>query len=58
MGLYLLGLEQILNRWASRATAPGWSLVAFGCILPVVLVLLFLRRSLRSRPELKKLFHL
>ncbi len=58
VGLYLLGLEQILNRYAARVTAPGWSLVAFGCILPVVLVLLFLRRSLRSRPELRKLFHL
>jgi hypothetical protein len=57
-GLYLLGLEQILNRYLSRSVAPGWSLVAFGCIVPVVLVLLFLHRSLRSRPELKRLFHL
>ncbi len=57
-GLYLLGLEQILNRHLSRPFAPGWSLVAFGCIVPVVLVLLFLQRSLRSRPELRRLFHM
>lgn len=57
-GLYLVGLEQILNRHASRALWPGWSLVALGCILPVALVLLFLHRWLRQHPEVLRLFHL
>ncbi len=34
-GLYLLGLEQILNRYASRALAPGWSLRSMMSAWPV-----------------------
>jgi len=57
-GLYLLGMELLLSRFASRRLYPGWSLVAFGCLLPVALVLLFLHRWLRHHPEVRKLFHL
>jgi hypothetical protein len=56
-GLYLLALELLISRFASRALYPGWSLVAFGCILPVVLVLLVLHRWLRRHPEVRRLFH-
>jgi hypothetical protein len=56
-GVYLLALELLISRFASRALYPGWSLVAFGCILPVVLVLLALRRWLRRHPEVRRLFH-
>ncbi len=56
-GLYVLGLEQILNRHASRSFSPGWSLIALGCILPVALVLLFLHRWLKQHPEVRRLFH-
>ncbi len=57
-GLYLVGLEQILDRYASRELSPGWSLVALACILPVALVLLFLHRWLRQHPEVRRLFHM
>jgi len=58
-GVFAFGLEVLLDRFLEGHIHPGWSLVALGSVLPVVLLLLYLRKWYRQRQvELQKLMHL
>lgn len=58
-GLFVLGLELLLNRHFAGRLFVSWSAVAFACTLPLVVLLSYLRRRFKSRQEeLRKLFHL
>ena len=57
--MFVVGLELLLNRYLENRWFVSWSLVAFVCMLPLVLLLLYLRRWLRARQgEIRKLLHL
>jgi hypothetical protein len=58
-GLFVVGLELLLNSYLDHRWFVSWSAVAFVCVLPLVLLLLYLRRWLRARQgEIRKLLHL
>ena len=58
-GLLLLGVETMLNYFLTQQLLVSWSMLTFACILPPVLMLLYLKHRLRkSGPEIRKLFHL
>jgi hypothetical protein len=58
-GLFLVGLELILNGYLYNRFFVSWSVVALACVLPSVLLLLHLRRWFRKREsEIRRLFHL
>ncbi len=57
-GVFVVGLELLLNRYFVQRGFVSWSAVAFACILPLVALLLYLRSWLRRRQtEIRKLFH-
>jgi hypothetical protein len=58
-GVFVLGLELLLNSYRDQRWFVSWSAVAFVCMLPLVLLLLYLRSWLRARRgEIRKLLHL
>lgn len=58
-GLFVLGLELILNDFLLDRLFVSWSAVAFACALPFVLILLILRRWFRKKEsEFRRVFHL
>ncbi len=58
-GVFVAGLELLLNRHLDDRWIVSWSLVAFLCMLPLILLLLYLRRWLGARQgEIRKLLHL
>lgn len=58
-GALAVGVELLLNRFLDRGWHAAWSLVALGCVLPLVALLLYLRTWYRQRQdELRKLLHL
>lgn len=57
-GLFVVGLELLLNSYFDRRWFVSWSAVAFVCMLPLVSLLLYLRKWLRQRQaEIRKLLH-
>lgn len=59
IGLFLLGLEAALNRYLANPFLVSWSLVASGCILPLVLFLFYAQvRLKRKHSEIRKILHL
>jgi hypothetical protein len=58
-GVFVMGLELLLNRYADGLWQLSWSAVVFASLLPIVALLLYLRRWLGQRQqELRKLLHL
>jgi hypothetical protein len=58
-GVFVVGLELLLNSYLDHRWFISWSAVAFVCMLPLVFLLLYLRRWLRARQEeIRKLLHL
>lgn len=58
-GVFVVGLELLLDRFHGGRAHLGWSLIALGSLLPLVLLLLYLRTWYRHRQaELQKLLHL
>ncbi len=58
-GVFAVGLDLFLNRYLGQRWSVGWSAVVFACLLPVIVLLLFLRSWLgRRQAELRKVFHL
>jgi hypothetical protein len=58
-GVFLLGLELLVNRYSGVGWTVGWSAVVFACLVPALGLLVFLRAwAGRRRAELRRLFHL
>lgn len=58
-GVSTVGLELLINRYRDDRWFISWSAVAFLCLLPLVSLLLYLQRWLRTRQgEIRKIFHL
>lgn len=57
--LSVVGLELILNRYLADRWSVSWSAAAFVCTLPLVLLLLYLRKRFKTmQTELRKRLHL
>ncbi|TWI82526.1 DUF6320 domain-containing protein [Chitinophaga japonensis] len=56
--LLCIGIEGILSFAATGAFHFGWSIIAAGCVVPVVLALLFVHFRLRKGRSLQKTFHI
>jgi hypothetical protein len=58
-GLFLLGLETVVSLYLSGAFRLSWSLLVFGCIAPLVGLLLYIQYRLKiTSDDLGKIFHL
>jgi len=58
-GVFVVGLELLLRSYLDQRWFVSWSAVAFACMVPLLLLLLYLRRWLRAREvEIRKLLHL
>lgn len=58
-GLLLLTVEAALHWFLTDRVFVSWSLLAFACLLPPVLLLFYVQHRLRgSGPEIRKRFHL
>jgi len=58
-GVFVVGFELILNSFHHHRWFVSWSAVAFVCMLPLVLMLLYLRKWIGAREgEIRKLLHL
>jgi hypothetical protein len=57
-GVFVVGLELLLNRYFTHRWFVSWSAVVFACLLPIDALLLYLRKWLRHRQtEIRKLLH-
>ena len=57
--MFALGLEAVLNLHFSGVFRLSWSLVVFGCIVPLVGLLLYVQYRLKvTHSDLRKIFHL
>ncbi|MBN2460666.1 MAG: hypothetical protein JXB60_03580 [Candidatus Cloacimonetes bacterium] len=58
LGIFLVCLEIILNRFITGKIFVSWSVVAFACILPLTgFLLLFQKKMQKNGSHLKKIFH-
>jgi hypothetical protein len=58
-GLLTVGVETGFSHFLTQKATVSWSMLSFACVLPPVLVLLYLQHRLRdSAPEIRKRFHL
>jgi len=58
-GLFVLGLEAVLNLHLSGVLLLSWSLVVVGCIVPLVGLLLYVQYRLKvTHSDMRKIFHL
>jgi hypothetical protein len=58
-GLFVLGLEAMINIHYTGAFRLSWSLVVFGCVTPLVGLLLYIQYRLKATvKEMRKIFHL
>jgi len=58
-GLFLVGLEITISLYLSGAFRLSWSLVVFGCVAPLVGLLLYVQYRLKvTSDDLGKIFHL
>ena len=56
--VFVVGLELLLNRYLAGHWFVSWSAMAFACTLPLLLLLLYLRRRFKPRQaEIRKLLH-
>ncbi|MCF7793357.1 MAG: DUF6320 domain-containing protein [Candidatus Cloacimonetes bacterium] len=59
VGIFLLCLEVILNKFHQENLMVSWSLVAFACILPVSGFFIYFQLRINKKDsELKKYFHI
>jgi len=59
VGLFLLGMETVLSLYLAGAFRLSWSLLVFGCIVPLVGLLFYIQYRLKvTSNEVKKIFHL
>lgn len=59
VGLFLLGLETVLSLYLSGTFRLSWSLLVFGCTVPLVGLLFYIQYRLKiTSNEVKKIFHL
>ena len=59
VGLFLLGMETVLNLYQAGAFRLSWSLLVFGCIVPLVGLLFYIQYRLKvTSNDVKKIFHL
>jgi hypothetical protein len=57
-GTFALGLEGVLNVHLSEGFRLSWSLVVFGCIVPMVGLLFYVQYRLKvTHSDLRKIFH-
>ena len=55
----MTGLEALVNLYFSGEFRLSWSLVVFGCIVPLVGLLLYVQYRLKAtRDDVRKIFHL
>jgi hypothetical protein len=58
-GLFVVGLEITINLYLSGAFRLSWSLVVFGCVAPLVGLLLYVQYRLKATSDdMRKIFHL
>lgn len=58
-GVACVGVELLLNRYLAGVWSISWSAVPLACALPLALILIYLRKRLRSRrAEIRKVLHL
>ena len=58
VGIFLLGVELLVDRWLFHAWAPGWSLVVLVVCVGMVIPLIIIRRVPSLREEVRRRFHL
>ena len=57
--VFVVGLELILNRYLIDRWFVSWSATTFGCTLPLVFLLLYLRKRVQPKQaEIRKFLHL
>lgn len=56
---FLLGvIEMAVSRYVTGTVQLGWSILTFGCLLPIIVLLLYLQHRVKYRgEELRKYFH-
>lgn len=57
LGIYLLGLEVLIDRFNGGEYTPGWSLIAAAVILVVGVIFLTVRLRPKLRAEFRRRFH-
>jgi hypothetical protein len=58
-GLFVPGLEAVVNLYSSGEFRLSWSLVVFGCLLPLVGLLLYVQYRLKAtRDDIRRIFHM
>lgn len=58
-GLFVVGLELVINRARSGELLVSWSLIAIACALSLFVLILFINKRLREHhAEFKKIFHI
>ena len=58
VGVFLLGVELLVDRWATGCYAPGWSLVVAAVCVSLAVPLTVVRHVPSLREEARRLFHL
>lgn len=59
IGLFLLALETVISLFLSGVFRLSWSLLVFGCAVPLVGLLFYIQYRLKvTSDDLKKIFHL
>ena len=58
VGVFLLGVEFLVDRWLYGAWEPGWSLVVLVVCVGMVIPLIVIRRVPSLREEVRRRFHL
>lgn len=53
-----IGIEFILSNFKTGSLQVGWSIIVAGCVIPVVVVLLFVHFRLKKGRSLEKTFHI
>ncbi len=58
-GVFVAGLEALVNLYFAGAFRLSWSLVVCGCIVPLVGLLLYVQYRLKAtRDDIRKIFHM
>ena len=58
IGLLLGVIEMAVSRYVTGTVQLSWSILTFGCLLPIVVLLLYLQHRVKYRgEELRKYFH-
>jgi hypothetical protein len=58
-GLFVPGVEAVVSLYFSGQVRLSWSLVVFGCVLPLVGLLLYVQYRLKAtRDDIRRIFHM